>query len=393
MGFGASSAFGGPCHMPTLERVAADGLKYSRFHTTALCSPTRQALLTGRNHHSVEMGAITEQATSVPGYTSVRPNSAATIAEVLRMNGYSTAAFGKMHQTPVWEVSPSGPFDRWPTGEGFEKFYGFVGAETNQWAPTLVDGTTPIEPPNDPDYHFTPDMVDHAIRWVRSQQALTPDKPFFVYLSFGATHAPHHVPQEWADKYQGKFDQGWDAVREATLARQKELGVVPPETELAPRRPEVNPPWDELTADEQRFATRLMETYAGFAEHTDYHAGLLVTRWRRWACSTTRWSSTWPATTAPAPKGTLTGTTNEMISLNATVGVRIDGVQAGSTSTTSARPWPTTTTRWAGRTPCAAPTSGRSRSLRTGAARATARPSAGRTASQAEGRCATSSTT
>ena len=194
MGFGATSAFGGPINMPTLERVAADGLKYNRFHTTALCSPTRQALLTGRNHHSVGMGSITETATTAPGYNSIRPNSAASIQETLRLNGYNTAAFGKMHQTPVWEVSTSGPFDHWPTGEGFEYFYGFVGAETNQWAPTLFEGTVPVEPPDDPEYHLTPDLVDHAITWVQAQQTLTPDKPFFVYLSFGATHAPHHVP-------------------------------------------------------------------------------------------------------------------------------------------------------------------------------------------------------
>ncbi|MDI9547207.1 MAG: arylsulfatase, partial [Chloroflexota bacterium] len=275
MGFGAASAFGGPIHMPTLQRLADDGLRYSRFHNCALCSPTRQALLTGRNCHSVEMGVITELATSVPGYTSIRPNTAATIAEVLRLNGYSTAAFGKMHQTPAWEVSPSGPFDRWPTGEGFEDFYGFVAAETNQWAPTLVRGTTPVEPPDDPDYHVTPDLVDHAIAWVQSQQALTPDKPFFIYLSFGATHAPHHAPPEWIEKYRGKFDQGWDKVREETLARQKELGVVPPDTQLTARNEGI-PAWDDLSADQQRIAARLMETYAGFAEHTDYHAGRLI---------------------------------------------------------------------------------------------------------------------
>ena len=275
MGFGASSAFGGPIHMPTLQRLADDGLRYSRFHNCALCSPTRQALLTGRNCHSVEMGVITELATSVPGYTSIRPNTAATIAEVLRLNGYSTAAYGKMHQTPAWEVSPSGPFDRWPTGEGFEDFYGFVAAETNQWAPTLVRGTTPVEPPDDPDYHVTPDLVDHAIAWVQSQQALTPDKPFFIYLSFGATHAPHHAPPEWIEKYRGKFDQGWDKVREETLARQKELGVVPPDTQLTARNEGI-PAWDDLSADQQRIAARLMETYAGFAEHTDYHAGRLI---------------------------------------------------------------------------------------------------------------------
>ena len=316
MGFGASSAFGGPIHMPTLERVAADGLKYTRFHTCALCSPTRQALLTGRNHHSVEMGAITEQASSVPGYTSVRPNSAATIAEVLRMNGYSTGAFGKMHQTPVWEVSTSGPFDRWPTGEGFEKFYGFVGAETNQWAPTLVDGTTPIEPPDDPEYHFTPDLVDHTIAWVQSQHALTPDKPFFVYLSFGATHAPHHAPPDWIDKYQGKFDQGWDKLREETLARQKELGVVAPDTELTARSEGI-PAWDELTDDEKRLAVRLMETYAGFAEHTDYHAGRFVDALEEMGVLDNTLLFYIAGDNGASAEGGIAGTFNEMFNINA----------------------------------------------------------------------------
>jgi arylsulfatase A-like enzyme len=315
MGFGATSAFGGPIHMPTLERVAADGLKYTRFHTCALCSPTRQALLTGRNHHSVEMGAITEQASSVPGYTSVRPNSAATIAEVLRMNGYSTGAFGKMHQTPVWEVSPSGPFDRWPTGEGFEKFYGFVGAETNQWAPTLVDGTTPIEPPDDPEYHFTEDLVDHTIAWVQSQHALTPDKPFFVYLSFGATHAPHHAAPEWIEKYQGKFDQGWDKVREETLARQKELGVVASDTELTARSAGI-PAWDELTADEKKLALRFMETYAGFAEHTDYHAGRFVDALEKMGVLDNTLIFYIAGDNGASAEGGLYGTFNEMANIN-----------------------------------------------------------------------------
>ncbi len=275
MGFGASSAFGGPIDMPTLERVADEGLRYNRFHTTALCSPTRQALLTGRNHHSVGLGSITETATTAPGYNSIRPNTATTIQEILRLNGYSTAAFGKMHQTPVWEVSASGPFDHWPTGEGFEYFYGFVGAETNQWAPTLYEGTTPVEPPDDPDYHLTPDLVNHATAWVRSQQSLTPDKPFFLYLSFGATHAPHHVPPEWSDKYKGKFDQGWDKMREETLARQKKLGVVPQDCRLTDRPKDIRA-WDELIDDEKKAAVRLIEVYAGFAEHTDYYTGVFL---------------------------------------------------------------------------------------------------------------------
>jgi arylsulfatase len=220
MGFGASSAFGGPCNMPTAERLAANGLKFTRFHTTAMCSPTRAALLTGRNHHTVNMGAITETATSMPGYTSVRPDTCATIAQTLLMNGYNTAAFGKMHQTPPWETSASGPFDRWPTGEGFQHFFGFVGAESNQWNPTPFDGTTPVNPPDDPNYHLSVDLTDRAIAFIRNQRSMTPENPFFLYLSFGATHDPHHVPKAWIEKYKGKFDHGWDRQREMTFARQ-----------------------------------------------------------------------------------------------------------------------------------------------------------------------------
>ena len=219
MGFGAPSAFGGPCRMPTAERIAKEGLLYNRFHNTALCSPSRQALHTGRNHHSVNMGTITETATGVPGYTSVLPDSAATIAKIFRLNGYSTAAFGKWHQTPVWETSSSGPFDRWPTGQGYQHFYGFVSGETNQWDPTLVDGTTPIDTPTTPGYHISVDLTDRTIAYMRGQKAMTPDRPFFVYLAYGATHAPHHVPKEWIDKNAGRFDQGWDAQRQQTLAR------------------------------------------------------------------------------------------------------------------------------------------------------------------------------
>jgi len=277
MGFGATSAFGGPCHMPTLERLAENGLTYNRFHTTALCSPTRQALLTGRNHHSAEMGSVGEVATSMPGNTSVRPNSVATIAEMLKLNGYNTAAFGKMHQTPVWETSVSGPFDRWPTGDGFEKFWGFVAGETNQWEPTLFDGTTPTEPraTAEEGYHVTEEQVDQAIAWVTAQQVMTPDKPFFMYMSYGATHAPHHVAPEWIEKYRGRFDRGWDAVRQETLANQIEKGLVPEGTELTDRPPGVAA-WDDLSDDQRKVGARLMETYAGFAEHTDHHTGRLI---------------------------------------------------------------------------------------------------------------------
>jgi arylsulfatase A-like enzyme len=277
-GFGSSSAFGGPCQTPNFERLAANGLKYNRFHTTALCSPTRQALLTGRNHHAVGMGGITEIATSAPGYSSVRPKAAAPLAETLKLNGYSTAQFGKCHEVPVWETSPMGPFDAWPTGGGgFEHFYGFVGGETNQYAPALYQDTVPIEPDRTPEegYHFTEDMTDRAIAWVREQKALMPDKPFFAYYAPGATHAPHHVPAEWSAKYKGKFDQGWDKLREETLARQKELGVVPPDAELTARPDEI-PAWGDTPDDMKPVFARQMEVYAGFMEHTDHHIGRLI---------------------------------------------------------------------------------------------------------------------
>jgi arylsulfatase A-like enzyme len=276
VGFGASSAFGGPCATPTAERLAANGLKLNRFHTTALCSPTRQALLTGRNHHTVGMGGITEIATSAPGYSSVRPNTCAPLAETLKLNGYATAQFGKCHEVPVWETSPLGPFDSWPTGGGgFEHFYGFIGGETNQYFPAIYDGTTPVEPEPGDDYHFTEDMTDKAIGWVRQQKALAPDKPFFVYYAPGATHAPHQVPKEWAERYRGRFDGGWDVLRDETLARQKELGVVPPETELTPRHEEI-PAWDDMPEELKPVLARQMEIYAGFLEHTDHHVGRLV---------------------------------------------------------------------------------------------------------------------
>jgi arylsulfatase len=275
IGFGHASAFGGPINMPTLENVANRGLRYNRFHTTALCSPTRTALLTGRNHHVNNAGAIMELATAFPGNTGVRPNSVAPLAEIMRLNGYSTAAFGKYHETAPWEASVSGPFDRWPTRSGFDKFYGFIGGETNQWVPAIYDGVTRVETPQDPNYHFTTDMTNQAIAWVRFQQALTPDKPFHMYFATGATHAPHHAPKEYIAKYKGKFDQGWDKLREETLARQKKLGVVPQDTKLTPRPAEI-PAWDSLSAEQKRLFARQMEAFAGFGEHTDHEIGRLV---------------------------------------------------------------------------------------------------------------------
>ncbi|HKU73069.1 MAG TPA: arylsulfatase, partial [Pyrinomonadaceae bacterium] len=274
IGFGASSAFGGPINMPNLEKLAANGLKYNRFHTTALCSPTRVALLTGYNHHSNNAGSIMETGTAFPGNTGVRPQSITPIAEVLRQNGFSTAAFGKYHETPPWEISAAGPYDRWPTHSGFEKFYGFIGGETNQYAPLVYDGTAQVELPEDPKYHFTTDMTNQAVSWMKFQKALSPNKPFYIYYAPGAAHAPHHVPAEWRDKYKGKFDQGWDKVREETLERQKKLGVVPANTKLGPKPKDIKD-WDTLSADEKKLFTRQMETYAGFSEHTDNEIGRL----------------------------------------------------------------------------------------------------------------------
>jgi arylsulfatase len=275
MGFGQSEAFGGPVHMPTVTALANDGLRFNQFHTTALCSPTRAALLSGRNHHMNNMGSITETATAFPGQTGQRPNAVAPLAEMLRLNGYSTAAFGKSHETAAWEVSPSGPTDRWPTRSGFDHFYGFIGGETNQWAPAIYQDMSRVEVPKDPNYNFMTDMTDKAIAWTQAQKSLTPDKPFFTYFAPGATHAPHHVPKEWIAKYKGKFDQGWDKLREETLARQIKLGVVPAGTKLAPK-PEGIKDWNKLTADEKKLFARQMEVFAGFGEYADTEVGRLI---------------------------------------------------------------------------------------------------------------------
>ncbi|HME32099.1 MAG TPA: arylsulfatase [Terriglobales bacterium] len=275
MGFGQPSPFGGPVHMPTIEQLADAGLRYNNFHTTALCSPTRSALMTGRNHHMVNMGGITEVATAYPGNTGIIPDYAASIAKTLRDNGYSTAQFGKNHETPAWEISPSGPTDRWPTRQGFDKFYGFMGGETNQWEPAVYEDLTRIEVPHTPGYHFMTDMTNHAISWIQYEKSLTPDKPFFIYFAPGATHAPHHVPTEWSDKYKGQFDKGWDKVREETLAKQIALGVVPPGTKLAPK-PAFIKDWDTLSPDEKRLYAREMEIFAGFGEYADHEIGRLI---------------------------------------------------------------------------------------------------------------------
>jgi arylsulfatase A-like enzyme len=278
VGFGAASAFGGPCATPNIEQLAANGLKYCRFHTTALCSPTRAAMLSGRNHHTVGMGNITENATSAPGNSSIRPNTCAPLAEILKLNGYSTAQIGKCHEVPVWQVTPVGPFDAWPSGGGgFEYFYGFIGGETNQYYPALFEGTTPVEPPKTPEegYHLTEDLATKATKWIRQQKSLMPDKPFFMYLAPGATHAPHHAPKDWIARYKGKFDQGWDKLREETFARQKKLGVIPKDAELTARHEQI-PSWDSTTAEMKPVLARQMEVYAGFLSHTDHQIGRVV---------------------------------------------------------------------------------------------------------------------
>ena len=277
VGFGASSAFGGPCRTPVAERLAHEGLSYSRFHTTALCAPTRQALLTGRNHHAVGMGAITEVATSAPGYTSVRPHSAAPLAQVLRLNGYATSQFGKCHEIPVWQTSPVGPFDAWPTGGGgFEHFFGFLGGETNQYAPALYDGTTAIEPDHTAaeGYHFTEDMTDRAIAWVRQLSALTPDRPFFMYYATGTAHAPLQAPADWIARFKGKFAGGYDRMREEVVERQKRMGLVPADTVNTPR-PEEIAAWDALTPEQKKINERFMEVYAAMLAYQDEQVGRL----------------------------------------------------------------------------------------------------------------------
>jgi arylsulfatase len=315
-GFGASSAFGGPCHTPNFERLAKSGLKYNRFHTTALCSPTRSALLTGRNHHSVGMGNIAELATSAPGNNSMWPNTAAPLAKILNLNGYSTAQFGKCHEVPVWETSPMGPYRQWPSGMGFDYFYGFLGGETNQWYPAIYEGTTPVEPWGSPEegYYFNDDLSAKAIKWIRQQKALMPNRPFFAYFAPGATHAPHHVPKEWADKYKGTFDQGWDELREQTFARQKELGVVPPDCDLTERSAGI-PAWDEIDDDLKPVLARQMEIYAGYLENTDHHVGLLLDALEDLKILDDTLIYVIIGDNGASAEGSLQGTFNEMITL------------------------------------------------------------------------------
>lgn len=275
VGFGVPDTFGGFAHTPTLSRLAKEGICYNRFHTTSICSPTRASLLTGRNHQRVGSGTIAERAVDWDGYTGVIPKSSATVAEVLRHYGYKTSAFGKWHNTPANQTTAMGPFDDWPTGYGFDHFYGFLAGETSQWEPRLVQNTTVIEPPHDQKYHLTEDMADKAITWLKQHRSFSPDKPFLMYWAPGAAHGPHHVFPEWAQRYRGKFDQGWDELREKIFARQKELGWVPDNTVLT-ERAETMAAWDDIPEPQREFQLRLMELFAGFVEHTDVQVGKLV---------------------------------------------------------------------------------------------------------------------
>lgn len=316
VGFGASSTFGGPCQTPTLDRLAKSGLRYVQFHTTALCSPTRAALLTGRNHHSAHTGVIIEQATGYPGYDSLMGKDTATVAEVLRQVGWNTAWFGKNHNVPDWQSSQAGPFDLWPTGLGFEKFYGFIGAESSQWRPAAFDGTKPIEPYlGNPDYNFDYDIADQAIAWVRTQKAVAPDKPFFLYYAPGATHSPHHPKKEWIAKYKGQFDQGWDKVREETVARQKTLGLLPENTQLTARSQGIQS-WDSCNAEEKGLYALMMEVYAGYLSQTDSNVGRVLEAIDQLGQLDNTLVIYICGDNGASAEGTLQGSTNEIANLN-----------------------------------------------------------------------------
>ena len=312
VGFGASSTFGGPIQTPNFQRIADSGLRYNMFHTTALCSPTRAALITGRNHHTNASGVITEFATGYPGYNSLVPKSSGSVGEVLKENGFNTSWFGKMHNVPDWMSSQAGPFDLWPSGLGFEYFYGFLGGDSDQWHPALYENTRPIEPYlGNPNYILDRDLADQAISWLRMQHALAPNKPWLLYYATGTAHAPHHAPKEWIAKYRGQFDQGWDRVREETLARQIKLGVVPANTQLT-KRPDGIPAWDSLSADQKRLYARMMEVYAGALSHADYQIGRLLDAVQESGQLENTLVIFLMGDNGASAEGTLQGTTNEV---------------------------------------------------------------------------------
>ena len=317
VGFGQVSTFGGPVHTPHLDQLAARGLKYNRFHTTAICGPSRAALITGRNHHNCGSGFLAEWATGFPSYNTMLPRSTATIGKILKENGYNTGWFGKNHNTPDWESSVVGPFDRWPTGLGFDYFYGFIGGETHQYYPVLFENTTPVEPEKRPEegYHFMTDMTDKALSWMRYSKSVNPEKPLLLYFAPGAAHAPHHAPKEWRERYRGQFDQGWDQVREETWQRQLEMGVIPPGTENTPR-PDWCPAWESLSPDEQKLYARFMENYAGYLSFTDYECGRLLEAIQELPDAENTLIFYIVGDNGASSEGGLTGTINEVMNLN-----------------------------------------------------------------------------
>ncbi|MFJ9550508.1 arylsulfatase [Streptomyces erythrochromogenes] len=351
-GFGQLGCYGSPIDTPHLDALAAGGLLYSNMHTTALCSPSRSCIITGRNHHANGMAAITELATGYPGYNGQIPFENGFLSEMLLQHGYNTYMVGKWHLMPSEQESAAGPYDRWPLGRGFERFYGFLGGDTSQWYPDLVYDNHQVEPPTTPQegYHLTEDLVERAISFIADAKQVAPDKPFFLNLCPGATHAPHHVPKEWADRYRGRFDDGWDAYREQTFARQKELGVVPADARLSPRDPDV-PAWESLSAEARSLAARLMEVYAGFLSHTDHHLGRLLDFLKE----TGEFDNTLimvVSDNGASAEGGVTGTTNEMQFFNNAPETleeslaRID--ELGGPTTFNHYPWGWT---WAGNTP------------------------------------------
>jgi len=317
LGYAGTSMFGGLIPTPNIDKVAHNGLRYTHFHNCALCSPTRAALLSGRNHHRTGNGSITEASTGFPGYNSMWCDDNASIAEVLTYNGYSTAAFGKWHNTPDWETSPIGPFDRWPTGKGFQTFYGFMGGETNQFTPQLFRNTTPVEPEKRPEegYHLTPDLTDKAIEWLHTRQSIAPDRPWFMYWAPGAMHAPHQVPQEYIERFRGKFDKGWDEYRARLFENQKKVGSVPASAKLTPRPAEL-PAWGTLTSDQKRLYARQMECFAGFLSHLDEHLGRLLDAVSALAGAENTLTVAVLGDNGCSPEGGLTGTLNNMATQN-----------------------------------------------------------------------------
>lgn len=313
-GFGNPSTFGGPVQTPTFEKLSANGLRYNRFHVTGLCSPTRAALLSGRNHHTVGFGSVAELVGGYPGYSGRWPKSAATIARVLRDNGYATSAFGKWHLTSDHDTGPAGPFDRWPNALGFEYFWGFLGAESSQYDTLLTENNTILGVPHDEKFYFPDAMAERAVHWLESQRSQSPDKPFFLYFAPGATHAPHHVPKDWADRYAGKFDQGWDKLREETFARQKQRGVIPADAKLTPRDPAF-PAWDSLPPEHKKIFARQMEVFAGFLENADYQIGRVISAIEEQGQLENTLVLYIFGDNGASMEGTPTGTFNEIISL------------------------------------------------------------------------------